>query len=152
MSSVTYKGAVYPWQYDHIGHMNVMWYVGKFDEANWNFLATLGLTPTYFAEQHRGMAAVQQNITYKNELLAGNIVEVRSRALEIGDKSLRLLHEMWNAETQELSASCELTVVHMDRRERKALSFPGHALDQPVVQLRGQSPSCSRRSGCSDRP
>ena len=124
MSSVTYKGAVYPWQCDHIGHMNVMWYVGKFDEANWNFFATLGLTPTYFAEQHRGMAAVQQNIAYKHELLAGNIVEVRSRALEIGDKSLRLLHEMWNAETQELSASCELTVVHMDRRERKARSFP----------------------------
>jgi len=70
------------------------------------------------------MAAVQQNIAYKRELLAGNIVEVRSRALEIGNKSLRLLHEMWNAETQELSASCELTVVHMDRRERKALSFP----------------------------
>ena len=91
MSSVTYKGAVYPWQCDHIGHMNVMWYVGKFDEANWNFLATLGLTPTYFAKQHRGMAAVQQNIAYKHELLAGNIVEVRSRALEIGDKSLRLL-------------------------------------------------------------
>ena len=54
MSSVTYKGAVYPWQCDHIGHMNVMWYAGKFDEANWNFLATLRLTPTYFAEQHRG--------------------------------------------------------------------------------------------------
>ena len=57
MSSVTCKGAVYPWQCDHIGHMNVMWY-GKFDEANWNFFATLGLTPTYFHEQHRGMAAV----------------------------------------------------------------------------------------------
>jgi acyl-CoA thioester hydrolase len=104
--------------------MNVMWYVGKFDEANWNFLATLGLTPTNFAEQHRGMAAVQQNIAYKQELSAGNIVEVRSRALSLGDKSLRLLHEMWNAEIKELSASCELTVVHMDRRKRKALSFP----------------------------
>ena len=44
------------------------------------------------------MAAVQQNIAYKHELLAGSIVEVRSRALDIGDKSLRLLHEMWNAE------------------------------------------------------
>jgi acyl-CoA thioester hydrolase len=65
MSLVTYKGAVYPWQCDHIGHMNVMWYVGKFDEANWNFLATLGLTPTYFAERCRGMAAVQENIAYK---------------------------------------------------------------------------------------
>jgi hypothetical protein len=68
MSSVTYKGAVYPWQCDHIGHMNVMWYVCKFDEANWNFFATLGLAPTYFAEQHRGMAAIQQNIAYKHEL------------------------------------------------------------------------------------
>ena len=123
MSSVTYKGAVYPWQCDHIGHMNVMWYVGKFEEATWNFFATLGLTTTYFAEQHRGMAAVQQNIAYQHELLAGNIVEVRSRALEIGDKSLRLLHEMWNAETQKFSASRELTVVHMDPRERKPLSF-----------------------------
>jgi acyl-CoA thioester hydrolase len=124
MSSVIYKGAVYPWPCDYIGHMNVMWYIGKFDQANWNFLATLGLTPTYSHEQHRGMAAVQQNIAYKHELLAGNIVEVRSRALEIDDKSLCLLHEMWNAETQELAASCELTVVPMDRREHKALSFP----------------------------
>jgi acyl-CoA thioester hydrolase len=30
---LTYRGTVYPWQCDHIGHMNVMWYVGKFDEA-----------------------------------------------------------------------------------------------------------------------
>ena len=45
MDSITYKGTVYPWQCDHIGHMNIMWYVSKFDEANWNFFATLGLTP-----------------------------------------------------------------------------------------------------------
>ena len=31
----TYRGAVYPWHCDHMGHMNVMWYVGKFDEATW---------------------------------------------------------------------------------------------------------------------
>src|SRR3954452_23114384 len=30
---LTYKGAIYPWHCDHMGHMNVMWYVGKFDEA-----------------------------------------------------------------------------------------------------------------------
>src|SRR6516165_2626854 len=49
MDSITYKGTVYPWQCDHIGHMNIMWYVSKFDEANWNFFATLGLTPHYCA-------------------------------------------------------------------------------------------------------
>ena len=39
---ITYKGCVYPWQCDQIGHMNIMWYVGKFDEANWNHLARVG--------------------------------------------------------------------------------------------------------------
>jgi len=36
---VTYRGTVYPWHCDHVGHMNIMWYVGKFDEANWNLFA-----------------------------------------------------------------------------------------------------------------
>ncbi len=124
MDEITYKGAVYPWHCDHVGHMNIMWYVGKFDEANWNLFARLGMTPAYLREQQRGMAAVQQNITYKRELLAGDIVEVRSRVLEIRERSMRFLHEMRNAATGELAASCEITGVHMDRRERKAVPFP----------------------------
>jgi acyl-CoA thioesterase FadM len=32
---------VYPWHCDHMGHMNVMWYVGKFDEATWIFFARI---------------------------------------------------------------------------------------------------------------
>ena len=32
MSAIlSYKGTVYPWHCDHMGHMNVMWYAGKFD-------------------------------------------------------------------------------------------------------------------------
>ena len=56
-TDATYRGTVYPWQCDHVGHMNIMWYVGKFDEANWNLFARLGLTPTYLRESGRGMAA-----------------------------------------------------------------------------------------------
>jgi acyl-CoA thioester hydrolase len=119
----TYRGIVYPWQCDHVGHMNIMWYVGKFDEANWNFFARLGLTPSYLRESGRGMAAVQQNIAYKRELLAGDIVEIRSTLLEIREKSIRFLHEMRNAETGEIVASCEITGVHMDRQARKSAPF-----------------------------
>lgn len=35
---LTFKGTVYPWHCDHMGHMNVMWYTGRFDEATWAFL------------------------------------------------------------------------------------------------------------------
>lgn len=41
----TYRGFAYPWQVDHVGHMNVQFYTARFDEASWQFLAALGLTP-----------------------------------------------------------------------------------------------------------
>jgi acyl-CoA thioester hydrolase len=122
-AEATYRGTVYPWHCDHVGHMNVMWYVGKFDEATWNFFARLGLTPAYLRESGRGMAAVQQNISYKRELVAGDIVEVRSLLLEMRDKSIRSVHEMRNAETGEIAATCELTGVHLDRKVRKSVAF-----------------------------
>jgi acyl-CoA thioester hydrolase len=123
MAEATYRGTVYPWQCDHVGHMNIMWYVGKFDEANWNLFARFGLTPSYLRQSNRGMAAVQQNITYKRELLAGDIVEIRSRLLELREKSIRFVHEMRDAETGEVAAICEITGVHMDRHARRATPF-----------------------------
>ena len=69
------------------------------------------------------MAAVQQNITYKRELLAGDIVEIKSTLLEIREKSIRFVHEMRNAETGEIAATCEITGVHMDRQARKSAPF-----------------------------
>src|SRR4051794_18680766 len=122
-AEATYRGTIYPWQCDHVGHMNIMWDVGKFDEANWNLFARIGLTPSYLRQSGRGMAAVQQNISYKRELLAGDIVEVRSTLLQIGEKSIRFVHEMRNAETGEVAATCEITGVHLDRSLRKSAPF-----------------------------
>jgi acyl-CoA thioester hydrolase len=123
-SAATYRGTVYPWQCDHVGHMNIMWYVGKFDEANWNLFARIGLTPTYLRESGRGMAGVQQNITYRRELLPGDIVEITTAMLEIGGKSIRFRHEMRNAESGEIAAVCEITAVHLDREAHKSVPFP----------------------------
>ena len=119
----TYRGTVYPWQCDHVGHMNIMWYVGKFDEANWNLFARLGLTPSYLRQSGRGMAAVEQNVTYRRELLAGDIIEITSVVLEVRDKAIRFRHDMRNGETGDIAAICEFTGVHMDRRARKAVPF-----------------------------
>jgi acyl-CoA thioester hydrolase len=118
-SAATYRGTVYPWHCDHVGHINVMWYVGKFDEASSNLFARIGLTPTYLRESGRGMVAVQQNVTCKRKLLAGDIVEVKSALLEIGDTSIRFKHETRNAETGEVAAICEFTGVHIDRQARR---------------------------------
>jgi len=126
----TYRGAVYPWHCDHMGHMNVMWYVGKFDEATWNLFAALGVTAAFLKEHRRGMAAVQQNITYKRELIAGDTVAVRSAFLEVREKAARFVHEMRHAVTGEISAICVLTGVHIDSQTRKSCPFPAEVVQR----------------------
>ncbi len=121
---LSYRGAVYPWHCDHMGHMNVMWYVGKFDEATWNLFSELGLTRAYMEANGRGMAAVEQVIQYRKELMAGDTVAVHSAVLEARDKVLRFSHEMRNTQSGEVAATTVLTAVFIDSAARKACLFP----------------------------
>ena len=124
----TYRGAVYPWHCDHMGHMNVMWYVGKFDEATWNLFARLGVTAQYLRDERRAMAAVEQRIQYRRELLAGDTLSIASGVLEVRDKAFTFFHEMRHLESGEVAATCRLVGVHLDGATRKATPFP-----QPVM-------------------
>jgi len=121
---LTYRGAVYPRDCDHIGHMNVAAYGAKFDEANWVFFCEIGLTPSYLRGELWGMAGVQQNITYSKELFAGDVVEVRSQVLEVADKRLKFRHEMRNIESGAVAAVSEITAVHLDKHAHKSCPLP----------------------------
>jgi acyl-CoA thioester hydrolase len=142
---VTYRGTVYPWHCDHMGHMNVMFYVGKFDEASWHLMAAIGLTPAHMKETRTGVAGVQQNITYKRELFAGDIVEIRSRVLSIGDRKMVWVHDLYDADTGELCATCELTGVHIDRTTRRATPFPPEVRSRARAMLAPPQRSTSSR-------
>ena len=121
---LTYRGTVYPWHCDQMGHMNVMWYTGKFDEASWSILAQLGLSRSYMEKTKHGMAALQQNITYKRELRAGDTISIRSGVLDIQEKVIRIFHEMRNDETGEVSAFSTITGIYMDTVARRARAIP----------------------------
>jgi acyl-CoA thioester hydrolase len=121
---VTYRGAVYASHCDHIGHMNIAAYGAKFDEAIWVFFCEIGLTPSYLRGESYGMAGVQQNLTYRQELFAGDVIEIRSEVLEVGDKRLKLRHTMRNIETGAVAAVCELTAVHLDKQAHKSCDLP----------------------------
>ena len=121
---ITYRGTVYPWHCDHMNHMNVMWYVGKFDEATWQFFSSIGLSRSRLSKEGTGMAGLEQRIEYKRELRAGDLISIRSAALEITEKSIRFYHEMYNDETGELAARTILVAVYFDTSARKSLPFP----------------------------
>jgi acyl-CoA thioester hydrolase len=121
---VTYRGSVYPAQCDQMGHMNVAFYVAKFDEATWQLFAAIGLTPSRMRSEAIGMAGVEQHIEYRHELYAGDVVTVTSAVLEVKDKAIRFEHEMRNDETGEVAARMAVVAVHLDRTARKAHPFP----------------------------
>ena len=107
-----------------MGHMNVMWYVGKFDEATWQLFASVGLPSSRLRQEGIGLVAVEQRIEYKRELLAGDTISIRSTFQEVREKTLIFCHEMTNQETQELAARTFLTGVCIDINTRKARPLP----------------------------
>lgn len=120
----TYRGVVYPNQIDHMGHMNVQWYTAKFDEATWHLFSAVGITNKYIQDNQRGMAALEQITKYKSEVIAGDLLVIKSKIIEVKDKTLRFLHVMYNAETEKEVATSELLGVHLDRLKRKSCILP----------------------------
>lgn len=119
----TYRGAVYPWECDHMGHMNVRFYQARFDEATWQLFGMLGLTPEYLRREGRGMAAVEQHTRYLREALPGDLVGMRSRVLEITGKSIRFTHLLLNSVSGEALAETTFTGVHLDTATRRSRAF-----------------------------
>jgi len=132
----TYRGTVYPWQLDHVGHMNVQFYTARFDEATWHLLSHLGITSAYLRVERRGMAAVEQHTRYKRELHAGALIRISSELLEAKPKLVRFIHRMYDAETGEEIADSELTAVHLDTDARRSVAFPDEILSRLQATVR----------------
>jgi len=120
----TYFGAVYPGETDHMGHLNVAYYVQKFDAATWNFFFNIGVTPSMLRETSLGLAAVEQVLNYKKELMPGDVLEIRTRILDLSEKKVRFRHEMIDRESGQIAATCELLGVCFDRAAHKSRAFP----------------------------
>jgi acyl-CoA thioester hydrolase len=118
-----------------MGHMNVMWYVGKFDEATWQLFASVGLHSSRLRQEGIGLAAVEQRIEYKRELLAGDVISIRSSFQEVREKVVLFSHEMMNQETQEVAARTFLTGVCIDLKTRRAKALPADARERIAGRL-----------------
>ena len=129
----TYRGFVYPWVIDHVGHMNVQFYIAKFDEATWFFFNRIGLTRAFLATHRRGMAAVEQRIAYQREVRAGDALAVETTLVEVRDKVLKFVHRMRVPESGETSALMMQTTVHLDTELRRSTALPADV----VARARG---------------
>jgi acyl-CoA thioester hydrolase len=97
----------------------------------------MGFTPSYLRDAGRGLATVEQVTTFTRELLAGDVIEVRSEVAEVREKVIRIVHRMYRVETGELAATCAITGVHIDLAARRSCEIPEaiRAFAQGFVRL-----------------
>ena len=81
------------------------------------------------------MAAVEQNIQYKRELLSGDIIDVHSRILEIKDRVIRFTHTMSNVFSGVVVVFLVLLVVFLDIVARRACAFADDVKAKAAVMI-----------------
>lgn len=121
---LTYKGAVMTWECDSNRHMNVMYYINKFENAGRNFMLDIGLVEVMDQHEHMGSVALEQVVKYHKEVFEDDILYVESQLLDISNKAFTIFHEMYNGSTRALVSTMKVVVVLFDKKERKALVFP----------------------------
>ena len=123
----TYRGGVASWECDEVGHMNVMYYVNKFELASNYLNGCFGITRKVMASNQWGTTAVRHEINYRQEVFGNTLLYINSSIVEIGNRSFTAYHEMRDAETNELVSSMRVTSVIFDLETRKALNVPDFA-------------------------
>ena len=115
----TFRGVVYPWFCDFMGHMNTQFYCTLFDGATLHFLATLAKKSELDA-RGCGWVDMRQVLEYKHEVRSGELLLVRTQLTKIGNSSLGFLHEMRDTDQEILRATSEHVVAMFSLSQRKS--------------------------------
>lgn len=121
---LTYKGAVMTWECDSNHHMNVMYYINKFEHAGRAFGLEMSLTELGRGKEDTGIVVIEQTIKYLREVFEDDLLYVESSLVDIGNKAFTVLHEMYDARTKKIVSTMKVALVLFDKKERKALPFP----------------------------
>ena len=119
----TFKGAVLASEYDVASHMNSRMYVSRFDQATWFLLHAIGVTPASIKQRNLRVAIVRQNYQFLEELRGGELVEIKSGFLAVGEKYFRFLHQMYDDESGKMVATCDSVAVQASLESGKSVSL-----------------------------
>ena len=135
----TYRGRVASWECDHLGHMNVQFYVARVSDASAALNNAMGLTAGYLRERRRGLAAVHHDISYLAEVKAGDLLLMHSGILSAQGKKVRLAHRMTRLEDGRPVMRAKVLMVSMDLEQRRSVAVEEFILARARLLLVDES-------------
>ena len=124
MEIETCRTVVYPWLCDFNGHLATQNYMAVFDDATAQLFGHLGCLPKDIPRTNLGFADVKHEISYKKELLAGDLLLTKSSVVRLGKKSVTYRHRLIRlGDDAEQCAEMIGVAVHFDLNRRVALEL-----------------------------
>ncbi len=109
---------------DYNGHMNVAYYVLVFDHATDVFLDSIGMNHELRDTTGSSVFVAEAHVTYDDEVMEGDTVDISSQVIGIDDKRLHLFHRMYRKSDGALAATNELMILHVNLNTRRVGPFP----------------------------
>lgn len=115
---------------DYNGHMNVAYYVLVFDHATDVFLEGVGMDAELREQTGSSVFVAETHVTYNQEVMEGEIVDVSAQVIGCDAKRLHLFHRMYRKSDGALAATNELMILHVNLNTRRVGPFPGPVMLQ----------------------
>ncbi len=113
---------------DYNGHLSEAYYVLLFGFGTDDVMDAVGLDAEYRAASQASLFTVEAHVRYLDQVGADDEVEVRSWVVGVGEKRLRLWHELSTGGT--LCATEEVLAVHVDTEAGRATPLPESVLER----------------------
>lgn len=112
---------------DYNNHMNVAYYVLIFDKAGEKLVSDIGLSEAVTKATDISWMVLENHVTYNNEVVLDQTVQVRAQLLDHDEKRIHLYFEMYGQNddgTEYLASTLEQMVMCVNLAARKGCEFP----------------------------
>jgi acyl-CoA thioester hydrolase len=124
-----YRATVLPAWVDYNNHMSESCYLLVFGDNADAFFRYIGIDEEYRAAG-RSLYTAQTNLIHRREAVEGEDLSMTLRVLDHDDKRVHLLHEMFRGDTDELLATAEQLLVHVDMSAGRSTPMPPDLQDR----------------------
>jgi len=118
-----HEAVVQPAWVDYNRHMSESCYLLAFGDNADAFFRYIGIDAEYRAEGH-SLYTVETHLHHRREVSEGESLSMTLRVLDHDAKRVHVFHEMFLGDSDELVATAEQMLVHVDSRAGRAAAMP----------------------------
>jgi len=119
---------------DYNGHMSEAFYVLAMCLATDELMELIGIGPAYREKERGTIYTLESHIVYLLEISEGEPYYVTTRVIKADRKRIHILHSMHHKESDDLLATLEQILLHVDMNGPKASPFP-LAADEKLQEI-----------------